>query len=233
MSARLLTADGPAIWTLAVAEVPAQPWRNGGGLTRELLTWPPGAADWQLRLSVADIEADGPFSAFAGVQRHFVVLKGAGVWLGEGATQRRLGPEDEPFCFAGEEAPACRLIAGPTVDLNLMLRRDAGRAQLLPVQAGTGQRPPPGSHWRGLFCADAALLQRPGQAALTLAAMSLCWSEEDLDTWLLQPAPDAGLRAWALSLQPHAAEGDPVNGLRSGVVAATAGRPPSTPRSSP
>lgn len=219
MTARLLTAEGPAIWTLALAEVPAQPWRNGGGLTRELLTWPPGAADWQLRLSVADIEVDGPFSAFAGVQRHFVVLKGAGVWLGEGDTLRRLTPEDEPFCFAGEDAPACRLIDGPTLDLNLMLRRDAGQAQLQPAQAGAASRPPPGSAWRGLFCADAALLQRPGRAALSLAAMSLCWTEDDLEPWVLQPASDAGLRAWSLSFQPH--------------TSAAAAEPTSPPRSTP
>ena len=42
-----------------------QAWRNGGGVTRELLTWP-NADDWIVRLSVADIEKDGPFSAFPG-----------------------------------------------------------------------------------------------------------------------------------------------------------------------
>ncbi|MFG5407966.1 HutD family protein [Piscinibacter sakaiensis] len=42
--------------------MPAQPWRNGGGHTRELWTWP-ADGPWQARLSVADIAADGPFSA--------------------------------------------------------------------------------------------------------------------------------------------------------------------------
>ena len=49
--------------TVALADVPAQAWRNGGGTMRELLAWP-DASDWQLRVSVAEIEADGPFSAF-------------------------------------------------------------------------------------------------------------------------------------------------------------------------
>jgi environmental stress-induced protein Ves len=35
-----------------------------------------------VRLSVADIERDGPFSAFAGLIRWFAVLSGAGVLLG-------------------------------------------------------------------------------------------------------------------------------------------------------
>ena len=59
---------------------PPQPWRNGGGVTRELLAWPDGG-DWRVRVSVADIDADGPFSAFPGVERWFAVLEGAGVAL--------------------------------------------------------------------------------------------------------------------------------------------------------
>ena len=60
--------------------VEPQSWKNGGGLTRELLAWP--ARDgWALRISVADIRADGPFSAFAGVDRWFAVLEGNGVRL--------------------------------------------------------------------------------------------------------------------------------------------------------
>ena len=54
-------------------QVTAQPWRNGGGLTRELLAWP-GGEDWRLRLSVAQVTQDGPFSQFGGVQRWFSVL---------------------------------------------------------------------------------------------------------------------------------------------------------------
>ena len=38
------------------------PWKNGGGVTRELLRLPAdGGDDWTLRISVADIAADGPF----------------------------------------------------------------------------------------------------------------------------------------------------------------------------
>ena len=58
------------------------PWRNGGGVTRELLTWPPlSGDDWAVRVSVATIDKDGPFSAFPGIQRWFAVLDGAGVQL--------------------------------------------------------------------------------------------------------------------------------------------------------
>ena len=64
------------------------PWKNGGGTTRELLSWPPGVADWHWRISVAQVETEGPFSRFDGVQRWFAVLDGEGVELALGQ-----GPE--------------------------------------------------------------------------------------------------------------------------------------------
>ena len=65
---------------ISALDLTPQPWKNGGGKTRELLAWP-HPSDWILRLSVADIEADGPFSSFPGVQRWFAVLRGNGVRL--------------------------------------------------------------------------------------------------------------------------------------------------------
>ena len=65
--------------------VPAMPWKNGGGSTRELACWPPGADtsgfDW--RVSVASIAAAGPFSVFAGVDRNIMLLDGDGVHLAQ------------------------------------------------------------------------------------------------------------------------------------------------------
>ena len=126
-------------------DCPFVPWRNGGGRTRELLTWPVGAAAWQLRVSVAEIEADGPFSALPGIERCFAVLEGAGVRLSLPWGEVRLTPQDDALSFPGEAAPMCRLIDGPTQDLNLMLRRGCGSAAL--------QRSPvPGNpRWRGLY----------------------------------------------------------------------------------
>jgi len=106
---------------IAASEVPAQAWRNGGGRTRELLVWP-SADDWSLRVSVADIDADGPFSVFADTIRWFAVLEGAGVMLSFGSFEHRLVRSSAPLRFDGAEAPGCRLIDGATRDLNLMCR---------------------------------------------------------------------------------------------------------------
>lgn len=116
---------------IALDAVRPQPWRNGGGITRELLAWPT-SDDWNVRLSVADIEADGPFSALPGVVRWFAVVEGAGVDLDFATGSRRITRADPPLRFDGGLAPVCRLVDGPTRDLNLMLR-NAGGAMALAI----------------------------------------------------------------------------------------------------
>jgi environmental stress-induced protein Ves len=66
----------------------ATPWKNGGGLTREVLWQPTGASldDFDWRVSVAQIDSDGPFSAFPGIDRVITLIDGVGVQLrSEGA----------------------------------------------------------------------------------------------------------------------------------------------------
>lgn len=168
---------------------PAQAWRNGGGLTRELFAWPAGA-DWRLRLSLADIEADGPFSAFAGVQRHFAVIEGGDVALrfGDGGVEQLLRVGDAPLAFDGVLAPTCRLLAGPTRDLNLMLRGLDGGLRL----AASGELDDsPG--WRALFSASGGRLQGAGAQSwqlpprsllLDLPAGPLRWQGEAPSFWI-------------------------------------------------
>lgn len=107
-------------------------WRNGGGWTREIHAEPgAGEVDWDWRLSIAEVTADGPFSAFPGVDRELVLLSGEGL--------RLVFADDEPVevrppygrhRFAGEAAVQGELIDGPTHDFNLMWRRDRYDADL-------------------------------------------------------------------------------------------------------
>jgi hypothetical protein len=119
-------------------EVPAQPWRNGGGSTRELLAWP-DASRWKARISVAEVAADGPFSVFPGVQRWFAVLEGRGVELAIDGRRARVTRGAAPIGFSGGAATVCRLLGGPTRDLNLMLRDLAGGME--PAGDGVAWRP--------------------------------------------------------------------------------------------
>lgn len=185
---------GPAnLHRVALADCRPQPWRNGGGLTRELLAWPQ-AQDWTLRVSVAEIARSGPFSAYPGIDRCFAVIAGAGVRLALPDGERMLAADDEPVAFAGEAAPACHLVDGPTQDLNLMLRRDGLQARLQRAPAGTefdGH-----TCWRGLYAADPALLECDGIAE-PLHAGTLVWSDAGTASrWQLRQAG----RAWLMTV---------------------------------
>lgn len=113
---------------VSLQEVLAQPWRNGGGVTRELLAWPSPRA-WRVRLSVADVDGDGPFSQFPGIERWFAVLAGAGVELALDGSTHRLGRDSDPFRFDGSADVQCRLLDGPTRDFNLMAPPGRSRMQ--------------------------------------------------------------------------------------------------------
>lgn len=144
--------------------VAATPWKNGGGRTRELLRWPEGGA-WRLRVSLADIDADGPFSAFPGVTRWFVVLEGEGVELHFDDRRRVLRPGDAPLSFDGAAAPGCRLLGGPTRDLNLMLQGLDGE-----LRAARADDPAPAWPRRGFFEAASRRLHWPCDATAAPAA---------------------------------------------------------------
>lgn len=119
-----------------LADAAPSPWKNGGGVTRELVAWP-NAQDWLWRMSVAEVVRSGPFSRFEGVQRWFAVLSGAGVRLDLGAgsdvAAHTLTPISVPLCFDGGVPVHCTVIDGPTQDFNLMLRRDRLSARMLRI----------------------------------------------------------------------------------------------------
>ena len=106
-------------------------WRNGLGWTREILRVP-DTGEWQVRLSVAEIEQDAAFSAFPGIERELVLLRGQGLRLrfADGAVHTLLPPHDR-VRFAGEAEIHGELVDGLTHDFNLMWRRDALEAELL------------------------------------------------------------------------------------------------------
>ena len=106
-------------------------WRNGLGWTREILRLPE-QGDWQLRLSIAEIEQDAAFSAFPGVERELVLLQGEGLRLrfADGRCETLL-PPFQRLRFAGEQELIGELVDGVTQDFNLMWRRDALDAELL------------------------------------------------------------------------------------------------------
>ncbi len=123
---------------LKASDRKATPWRNGGGVTREVMAFPPGAGlagfDW--RLSIAEVASDGPFSVFPGVDRTMGLLTGAGLRLTVGdAPPVDVTPDDPPIQFSGDVATAGTLIDGPISDFNLMIRRGVVDARMSRVVA--------------------------------------------------------------------------------------------------
>jgi hypothetical protein len=185
---------------ISLDSVPCTPWRNGGGVTRELLAWP-SPSDWGVRISVADIAADGPFSAFPGVQRWFTLLSGQGVALDLQGQPHALRLGDAPLAFDGALAPDCRLIDGPVRDLNLMCRGGAGG--MAPVRPASPWQPPPGAQ-AGLFTAVAGRWQAPGLQR-ELPAHTLLWCHQPPSGhWHFQPEhqPPALPAGWWLHFLP-------------------------------
>lgn len=106
-------------------------WKNGGGITTELLLEPKddGAALW--RLSIAEVSKSGPFSDFSGYARTIMLIDGPGFVLDfESHPSKRLDRRYEPFPFDGGWKTECTLIDGPVRDFNLMAAREAGPAAL-------------------------------------------------------------------------------------------------------
>lgn len=174
------------------------PWKNGGGVTRELwkLPHPSDPARFLARVSIATVEASGPFSVFPGVDRTLMILEGAGVALTiDGTREVVLDQRLRPFAFPGEADIQCRLLGGPVRDFNLMVDRALVQGSLEVVQLAPGET-------RTLAGAGTVLLHvLEGRATLPgepLARDETLWLEEP---GLLMLRSDEGATVVAIQLE--------------------------------
>jgi len=127
---------------LRAAERVAVPWKNGGGLTREVAVSPPQSNfenfDW--RVSLAEVHAGGPFSAFPGVDRQLAVLVGRLTLAIEGRESLTLSADSPPLGFAGETPIVSQPTHGTVTDLNVMTRRGRFSARLRRCVVRTSQQ---------------------------------------------------------------------------------------------
>ena len=137
----------PQLKIIRKASFRATPWKNGGGITHEAIRVPLCGDPFRWRVSVAEIDASGPFSEFSEHNRKMVLLRGAGIEL-EFASGRKttLTQPGQWVEFDGAEATYCELLNGPCVDLNLMvLKSDRAAVRVehflepLPVSAARGE----------------------------------------------------------------------------------------------
>ena len=108
-------------------------WKNDGGWTTEIArSADDSPAGFRWRVSIAEIERDGPFSSFPGVVRDLLLLEGNGIELDiDDAAPHRMTQRFQRIRFNGESSVNCRLLAGPTRDFNVMASRDAANAEVI------------------------------------------------------------------------------------------------------
>jgi environmental stress-induced protein Ves len=133
------------------------PWKNGGGQTTEIVVHPSGStiAEFDWRVSIADVAADGPFSRFPGVDRVLVLIGGAGMRLGTDTQAAELRAAYEPYAFSGDDEVACSLLAGPVRDFNLMVRRGRAHGRVVVVRDAAARIEP--ARWRVCHVAAGAV----------------------------------------------------------------------------
>lgn len=160
-----------------------EPWANGLGYTAVVLR-EPDDGNWQVRISIAQVESDGPFSELPDTQRLLVPLDAPmELRFPDGRTQHasRFGL----LRFAGSPAPFGLLPEGATRDFNLMLRGGA-RGELFARTLVDSMVLPPEAGARWLV-----YLHRGG-ASVSLGGTSLDLAPEDA---ALVGFPEAGERA--------------------------------------
>jgi len=103
-----------------------QPWKNGGGLTREIAVAfsDDDAKEVLWRVSLATIDRDGPFSEYRGYDRTIVAIDSDPIELDVDGNRVML-ERCRPHEFRGEARVACRLTGAATRDLNAMTLRTA------------------------------------------------------------------------------------------------------------
>lgn len=156
---------------IAWKNLTAEPWRNGGGVTRQVLSrrlagsggWIPAEQDWDWRLSIADVDSAGPFSAFPGMTRILTVIEGAGITLTVNGRVEDL-ERYRPFEFDGGAETSAALPHGPIRDLNLIARTGTVSADVT-IEHVDARRPL-------LVQASQRCVVLHGQASLRLAADS-------------------------------------------------------------
>lgn len=106
---------------LTPADYIRQPWANGRGTTTELYRIEQ-AGQLLLRLSMATVSEDGPFSLFPGIERNLTVLTGPGFTL-TGETLTFEARPLTPVAFPGDIPIAATNVTAPSTDFNVMTAR--------------------------------------------------------------------------------------------------------------
>jgi environmental stress-induced protein Ves len=110
---------------LRVADRVATPWKNGGGITFEVATFPgeSGLDDFGWRISTAEVRTNGPFSTFPNIDRTLAIVEGRLLLDVAGQGVSELDTRSAAVVFPGDVHTSAKPLSAVVVDLNVMTRR--------------------------------------------------------------------------------------------------------------
>jgi environmental stress-induced protein Ves len=124
---------------LRSSERVASPWKNGGGITFEVASFPERSTldTFGWRISIAQVQRGGPFSAFPGVDRQLAVLEGRLSLAVAGRSVIELSEDSPVIHFSGDVATDARPLSARVTDLNVMTRRGQTVTRALARSSGS------------------------------------------------------------------------------------------------
>jgi uncharacterized protein len=177
-------------------------WKNGGGETTEIATWPPGAAldAFTWRLSMAVVATDGPFSLFPDIDRTLTMLTGAvKLKFEHGGQPAVLTPSSAPFSFPGDVNVSAELWGGPARDFNVMTRRGAWRHQVTAHHRQPFQVAPDAGAFAAILLTHGTATISAANGAADLGALDTALLSVDDSPAAVELSPDALAYAVAIT----------------------------------
>ena len=174
------------------AELRAEPWRNRGGVTRELASHPKAASAqddaWDWRVSIAEVSKAGAFSTFPGMDRVLTVIDGELLLLTVDGAEHPL-EKYRPFRFSGEADTASALPTGDIRDLNVITRNGAFKGYTSIIELSKKRAHPVFDGQLGILLQGQATVS-PGTAGNAAAVESAADNSGEDDE--PEAAPDSG-----------------------------------------
>lgn len=181
----------------------AMRWRNGRGSTLEIAREPAAGEEFDWRLSLADIEQDGEFSAYPGCRRALVLVAGKSLHLRfQGHGTCSLDPTRRGARFEGEWKTDCAVPDGRCTDLSLIVRTGSAGRRASVVRAPTVLRV--ASARRVVLSRDlyAALFVLDGAVAVSESTSTRARIVRTHDTLLVSPGRERILTLHARGSAP-------------------------------
>jgi environmental stress-induced protein Ves len=181
------------------------PWRNGRGFTFEIAREPAAGEEFAWRLSLADIDRDGEFSAYPGYRRAIVLIAGECLNLKfRGHGNCSLSPARRAARFEGDWETSCAIPGGRCTDLSLIVHRGSGARPGAVVRAPKMVRVESTGRVVLATKLHGALFVITGSVTVTESIHARSRIMRARDTLLLSPGRQRTLRL--RSLEPSAAQ---------------------------